>query len=97
MPKITMLEKLCRVNLYSFIFFMGFIQALETAQPPKTYAFADSTVSMPLKKNLMKLEKIYRPFSDFKCNLQQFSLFSKVLVCTQNSKDIDEPQFLVLS
>ena len=50
MQQITMLEKLCRVNLSSFIFLMGFIQALETAQPPKKYAFADSTVSMPLKK-----------------------------------------------
>ena len=46
---------------------------------------------------LIKLEKIDKAFSDFKCNLQQYSLFSKVPVCTQNLKDIDEPELFVLS
>ena len=36
-------------------------------------------------------------FLDLKCNLQQYSLFSKVPVCTQNPKDIDETEFVVLS
>ena len=49
------------------------------------------------QQNFIKLEQIYKVFSDFKCNLQQYSLFSKVLVCTQNSKDIVEPEFLVSS
>ena len=34
---------------------------------------------------------------DFKCNLEQYSLFNKVPVCTKNPKDIDEPDFFVLS
>ena len=45
----------------------------------------------------MKLEKMDKGVLDFKCNLQQYSLFSKVLVCTQNQKDMDEPEFFVLS
>ena len=31
---------------------------------------------------------------DFKCNLQQYSLFNKGPVCTKNPKDIDEPEIL---
>ena len=32
---------------------------------------------------------------DFKCNLQQYSFFSKVPVCTQNPQDLDEPYFFL--
>ena len=46
---------------------------------------------------VIKLEKIDMASLDFKCNLQQYSLFSKVPVCTKNLKDIDEPEFFVLS
>ena len=49
---------------------------------------------MALKKKLIKLEKTDKAFSDYKCNLQRFSLLSKVPVGTQNPKDIDEPEFL---
>ena len=45
----------------------------------------------------MKLEQIYKALAYFKCILQQYSLFSIVPVYTQNPKDIDEPEFLVLS
>ena len=34
---------------------------------------------------------------DFRCNLQQYSFFNKVPVCTKSPKDINEPEFFVLS
>ena len=45
-------------------------------------------------KKIIKLEKIYMAFSDFKCNHQQYSLFSKVPVCTQNKKTLMNLIFL---
>ena len=46
---------------------------------------------------VIQLEKIDMASPDLKCNLQQYSLFDKVPVCTKNPKDIDEPDFFVLS
>ena len=74
---------------------MSIIQGVESAKPPEKYAFADSTIPLTLNFYQTKLET--NLFSDFECNLHQYSLFSKVPVCTQNLKDIDEPEFVVLS
>ena len=74
------------------LFFFSTIQALESAKPLKKYEFADSTDPIALT-----FKNIYKAFSDFKCNLQVYYLFSKVPVCTQNPKDIDEPDFFVSS
>ena len=52
MPKLTMLEKLCLVNFFKFYYkHLSTIQALESAKPPKKYAFADSMDPMAHVKN----------------------------------------------
>ena len=43
------------------------------------------------------MKKNDKAFPDFKCNLQQYSLFSIVPLCTQNSIYIDEHEFLYYS
>ena len=53
------------------------------------YAIADLMVPMSLTLRKIKFEKNYTPFSEFKCDLQQYYFFSNVPVCNQNPKDIN--------
>ena len=72
------------------------IKAVESATLSKKIKVANSTVCIVLNNFLLNLEKSPRDFQILNAIFNNILLFSKLPVCTKNSKDIDELNLFAL-